>query len=51
MLAGNHLLCCTDFETQVPAVLAAVEDGTIPESRLDESVLRVLNMKLEMGLL
>ena len=51
VLAGNDLLCCTDFETQVPAVLAAVEDGTIPESRLDESVLRVLNMKLEMGLL
>ena len=25
--AGNDLLCCTDFQTQVPAVLAAVESG------------------------
>ena len=49
--AGNDLLCCTDFETQVPAVLAAVEDGTIPEARIDESVLRILEMKIELGLL
>ena len=49
--AGNDLLCCTDFETQIPAVLAAVEDGTIPESRIDQSVLRILKMKISLGLL
>ncbi|MFQ7002357.1 MAG: glycoside hydrolase family 3 N-terminal domain-containing protein [Ruthenibacterium lactatiformans] len=27
VLAGNDLLCCTDFEVQIPAVLAAVEQG------------------------
>ena len=51
VLAGNDLLCCTDFETQVPAVLSAVEDGTIPEARIAESVLRILEMKIELGLL
>lgn len=49
--AGNDLLCCTDFETQIPAVLAAVEDGSIPESRIDQSVLRILKMKISLGLL
>lgn len=50
VLAGNDLLCCTDFQTQLPAVLAAVEDGTISQKRLDQSVLRVLVLKLELGL-
>lgn len=51
VLAGNDLLCCTSFQTQVPAVLAAVEDGTISQERLDESVLRVLLWKLRLGLI
>ena len=49
--AGNDLLCCTDFQTQVPAVLAAVERGEITEDRIDQSVLRILNLKLSLGLL
>ena len=36
VLAGNDLLCCTDFEVQIPAVLAAVEQGVVPETRVDE---------------
>ena len=48
--AGNDLLCCTDFQTQIPAVLAAVESGDIPQDRLDEAVLRVLTLKIQMGL-
>ena len=44
--AGNDLLCCTDFETQIPAVLEAVEGGEITEERIEESVLRILEMKL-----
>ena len=43
--AGNDLLCCTDFETQIPAVIAAVESGEIAEERIDESVIRILMMK------
>ena len=49
--AGNDLLCCTDFQTQVPAVLAAVESGEITEEQIDAAVLRVLTMKLRLGIL
>lgn len=51
VLAGNDLLCCTDFETQLPAVLDAVKNGIIPEARIDESVLRILKLKIELGLI
>lgn len=49
--AGNDLLCCTDFETQIPAVLNAVQQGEIAESRIDESVLRILELKLQLGII
>ena len=49
--AGNDLICCTDFQTQVPAVLAAVESGEITEEQIDAAVLRVLTMKLRLGIL
>lgn len=49
--AGNDLLCCTDFEVQIPAVINAVKSGEISEERIDESVLRILNMKQRLGLL
>ncbi len=51
VLAGNDMLCCTDFEVQIPAVLAAVEDGRISEEQIDTSVLRILKWKAELGLL
>ena len=51
VLAGNDLLCCSDYETQFPAVLAAAENGQIPEERIDQSVLRVLRWKEELELL
>ena len=51
VLAGNDMLCCTDFETQIPAVVRAVEDGTISEARIDESVLRILRWKFERGII
>ena len=49
--AGNDLICCTDFQTQVPAVLAAVESGEITGEQIDAAVLRVLTMKLRLGIL
>ena len=49
--AGNDLLCCTVFEVQIPAVINAVKSGEISEERIDESVLRILNMKQRLGLL
>ncbi|MBC8536943.1 glycoside hydrolase family 3 protein [Feifania hominis] len=51
VLAGNDLLCCTDFETQIPAVLDAVASGEITEQRIDESVLRILKCKMELGII
>lgn len=49
VLAGNDLLCCTDFEVQIPAVLAAVEQGVVPETRVDEAVRRILTLKQKLG--
>ena len=42
---------CTDFEVQVPAVIKAVETGEITEERLNESVLRILKMKIKLGII
>ena len=49
--AGNDMLCCTDFEVQIPAVIAAVKSGEIEESLINEAVLRVLKWKIELGLI
>lgn len=49
--AGNDMLCCTDYSVQLPAVVEAVKAGEIPESRIEESVKRVLIWKFQLGLL
>ena len=49
--AGNDLLCCTNFQTQIQAVLDAVKQGKITEERIDESVLRILRLKSRLGIL
>ena len=51
VLAGNDMLCCSNYDTQYPAVLEAVRNGTIEEARINESVLRILHWKRELGLL
>lgn len=51
ILAGNDLLIATNFEQQIPAVISAIEDGTIREDRIDEAVLRVLLWKFHLGIL
>lgn len=51
VLAGNDMLCCTDYDVQYPAVLDAVNNGTIEETRIDESVLRILRWKSKLGLI
>lgn len=50
VIAGNDLLCCTDFTEQIPAVIKAVEDGIISEERINESVERILRYKIELGI-
>lgn len=51
VLAGNDMIVTTDFTTQIPQVIAAVEDGTIDESLIDRAVSRVLGWKYDLGLL
>lgn len=51
VLAGSDLLCCTDFQEQLPAVLHAVENGRIPLAQVEDSVARILLWKLELGLI
>ncbi len=51
VLSGNDLLCCSSYEKQIPAVLEAVRNGTIPLSRIEESVERVLLLKARFGIL
>ena len=48
--AGNDLLCCTEFEVQVPAVVQAVQRGEIPLEQVEAS-LRILHLKQALGLL
>ena len=49
--AGNDLLCATDYVTQYEAVLAAVLDGRISIDTLNAAVTRVLQWKMDLGLL
>ncbi|MGN1103100.1 MAG: glycoside hydrolase family 3 N-terminal domain-containing protein, partial [Huintestinicola sp.] len=45
VLAGNDLVCTSDIPTAYEAILAAVKDGRIPEEAVDESCIRILEMK------
>lgn len=49
--AGNDLLCCTDFETQIPAVVDAVKSGRLSEEQVDAAAGRVLTMKITAGII
>ena len=51
IMAGNDLICTTDFETQIPAVIEAVKNGTISESIINASVKRILKLKSELNLI
>ena len=45
------LLCPQNLEEAVNALTQAVENGTITQERLDESVLRVLRLKIDRGII
>ena len=48
--AGCDLVLTTDFEKEISRVRLALENGELGESRLDESVTRILKWKLRLGL-
>lgn len=51
LLAGNDLLCSSEYAAQYDAVLEAVRSGRITRSQLEESVARILRWKYKLGLL
>ena len=51
VLAGNDMIVTSDYHTQIPLVISAVENGEIDEAVIDAAVRRVLNWKYELDLL
>lgn len=51
VLTGNDLICTTEFESQIPAVIKAVQDGTIAEKQINESVKKILKLKMKLELI
>ena len=51
VLAGNDILCSTEYATQYEAVLEAAESGRISEDTLNSAVYRVLAWKQTLGLM
>lgn len=51
VLAGNDLLCATDYRTQYGAVLSAAQDGRISIDIINAAVRNVLEWKTEIGLI
>ena len=51
VLAGNDLLCSSEYPLQYPAVLEAVRTSRISTEQLEESVLRILKWKQQLGLI
>lgn len=49
--AGATMLCSTDFDTQIPAVLEAVQNGRLSETAIDDAVYKLLTWKQSLGLL
>jgi beta-N-acetylhexosaminidase len=49
--AGNDLIITTDYRTQIPKVLEAVENGTLSPDIIDAACRRVLTWKQALGLL
>lgn len=49
--AGNDLLILSDYRTQIPRVLEAVENGALPEETVNAACRRVLTWKQALGLI
>lgn len=51
IMAGNDILCTSEYKEQYEAVLQAVKDNKISIEQIDESVLRILRWKLRLGII
>lgn len=48
--AGSDMIMTNDYAEQIDAVARAVRSGTIAIERIDESVLRILQLKIKFGM-
>ncbi len=51
VIAGSDMLISSDFVNQYNAVLSAVKNGTISKSRIRQSVMRIVQWKINLGLI
>ena len=51
IMAGNDILCTSEYQDQYAAVLESVQDNKISIEQIDESVLRILRWKLQLGII
>ena len=51
IMAGNDILCTSEYKEQYEAVLQAVKDNKISIEQIDESVLRILRWKLQLDII
>lgn len=51
VLAGNDILISTEYSIQIPAVIEAVKSNEIPIDEINQSVQRVLETKIRLGII
>lgn len=51
VIAGSDMLISSDFVNQYNAVLSAVKNGTISKTRIKQSVIRIVQWKVSLGLI
>lgn len=51
VIAGSDMLISSDFVNQYNAVLSAVKNGTISKTRIKQSVMRIVQWKVNLGLI
>lgn len=49
--AGNDIILTSNYENQIESIKNAVLNGKITEERINESVLRILKLKLKLGII
>lgn len=49
--SGNDLIISSDYEIQIPYIIEALNNGDIKEEVIDAAVLRVLKLKLKLGII
>lgn len=49
--SGNDLIISSDYNIQIPTVIEAVKNGDIKEEVIDNAVLRVLKLKINLGII